>query len=133
MNNKEYVDLVNNGQYPEDITVPLDKPFEDERGVIQNLWLGTSGSLTLITSKKGSIRAKHHHTNDWHAMYVISGKFKYTEKPDIEKVYSVGEMVFTKPGVYHVVEFLEDSIVITINNIVKNHENYEKDVVRDSK
>jgi len=42
-------------------------------------------------------------------------------------------MVFTKPGVYHVVEFLEDSIVITINNIVKNHENYEKDVVRDSK
>ena len=84
MNNKDYVTLVNAGNFPEDIKVPIDPPFSDERGDITNLWLGNSGSVTLITSKAGSKRANHHHVNDWHSSYVVSGSIIYTEA-DVDK------------------------------------------------
>lgn len=138
MNNKEYVELVHQKQFPTAIKVPLDKPYQDERGLIQNLWLGLSGSITLITSKKGSIRASHYHTDgDWHAIYVLSGSIEYIEstdhlqennKPSV--IFKAGEMVFSRPEVYHKVIALEDTIFLTINNILKNHENYEENVKR---
>jgi tellurite resistance-related uncharacterized protein len=133
MNNKSYADAVNAGQYPDTITVPLDTPFVDARGVIQNVWLGSSGSVTFISSKKGAIRARHKHIDDWHSTFIISGKVKYIEIEEdieIETIYSDQQSFFTRPDVYHIMEFLEDTIMITINGIVKNHENYEKSVVR---
>jgi quercetin dioxygenase-like cupin family protein len=136
MDNKKYVDLVNSQQYPKEIQVPLDPPFKDQRGIIQNLWLGDSKSVTYIESKVGAVRAKHKHTVDYHATYVLEGSIKYSELEDDEKtlisstVYRTGEMFFTKPGVFHIMEFLKDTKMITVNGIVKNHENYEADIVR---
>ena len=136
MNNKECGDLINEGKYPENINIPLDKPFIDGRGMIQNLWLSQSGSVTFIESKPGTIRARHKHIGDWHATYVISGKIQYTELEDDEKtlirsgIFTTGDMFFTKPDVFHIMEFLDDTKMITINNIVKNHNNYEKSIVR---
>lgn len=121
MNNKKYVDLVNEHKYPKEIRVPLDSPFKDDRGVIQNLWLGESKSVTYIESKSGAIRAKHKHTEDYHATYMVTGAVKYSELEDDEKtvksehVYRAGEMFFTRPGVFHVMEFLQDSKMITVN------------------
>lgn len=135
LNNKEYGDLVNEGKYPEDIAVPLDKPFIDERGVIQNLWLSNSGSVTIITSKKGSSRASHYHTGDFHSSYIVSGDIKYTEA-DIdginrkEYIFKQGDMFFSPPEKWHKMEFLSDTIFITINGISKSHANYENSVVR---
>jgi len=133
MNNKEYGDLVNAGKYPDNIEVPLDTPFVDERGVIQNIWLAQSGSVTLITSKKGSVRAKHKHTEDFHASYVISGEIRYIEADCgafTDNIFGAGQMFFTRPGVYHEMHFTQDTVFITMNNMCKNHENYEKDIVR---
>jgi len=136
MDNKEYGDLVNDGIYPDDINVPLDKPFKDNRGTIANLWLAQSGSVTFIESNAGAIRARHKHIGDWHATYVINGKIKYTELEDDEKtikletIFNTGDMFFTKPGVFHIMEFVENTKMITINNIVKNHENYNKSIIR---
>jgi len=135
MDNKEYVDAVNSGNYPEDIKVPLDKPFVDDRGVIQNLWLGSSGSVTFIESKEGSVRARHRHTNgDWHGSFVIRGKIRYIEidENDVktETIFSDNDIFFTKPEVFHTMEFLTDTIMITINGICRNHINYENSVVR---
>ena len=134
MKNQEYVNKVNAGEYPEDVVVPLDQPFVDNRGTIQNLWLGNSGSITLIKSKKGASRAKHKHTNDFHAAYILSGEVKYIEgEPNEEQkefFFKSGDMFFTRPEVYHVMEFLTDCDMITINGIVKNHENYENDIKR---
>lgn len=136
MGNKAYIEKVIAGDFPKENAVPLDEPFVDERGAIQNLWLGPSNSVTLITSKKGTIRANHYHKNDWHAAYIVSGSLKYYER-DIEGkhvkdpvVFKAGQMVFSKPEVVHKMEFLEDTTFITINGIVKNHENYEDSVVR---
>jgi quercetin dioxygenase-like cupin family protein len=137
MNNKEYGDLVNAEHYPEDNVVPLDPPFMDERGTIQNLWLAASGSITLITSKKGAVRANHYHQHDWHAVHVISGSLEYYERAidDVNanpepKIIRAGEMIFSKPFVVHKMIFPEDCVMITINGIVKNHDNYESSVVR---
>lgn len=127
MDNKTYVDLVNTSDYPKEEQVPLDPPFKDGRGIIQNLWLGESKSVTFISSKAGAVRARHKHTNDYHATYMISGCVKYVELQDDEKtvmsenVYKEGEMFFTKPGVFHIMEFLKDSQMVTINGMVKNH------------
>jgi quercetin dioxygenase-like cupin family protein len=131
MNNKEYVDLVNAHNYPSEIKVPLDAPFVDERGIIQNIWLGQCGSVTIITSKAGSIRASHWHENDWHSSYIVSGKIKYTES-DIngenkkEYEFLAGTSFFSPPNRWHKMEFLEDTVFITMNGIVKNHESYIK-------
>jgi quercetin dioxygenase-like cupin family protein len=133
MNNKEYAETVNAGNYPSSIAVPLDPSFIDDRGAITNLWLGQSGSLTFITSKEGSVRAKHKHTNDWHATYIIAGDIKYIEgelENKKEHLFKEGDMFFTKPDIYHEMHFLTDCKMITVNNIVKNHENYENDVKR---
>lgn len=136
MNNQEYVSKVNTGEYPKDVRVPLDKPFEDERGVIQNVWLGNCGSVTYITSKAGSVRACHRHSDDWHGLFIIIGKALYIEIIDnVKHEYIVNEndMVFSKPDVYHEFIFLEDTKFITCNGILKNHINYENSVIRPEK
>jgi hypothetical protein len=136
MDNKTYVDLVNSMQYPDSIRVPLDKPFVDNRGVIQNLWLGQSGSITLIESKGGAVRAQHKHIvdTDFHATFIVKGKIKYTEinedNSTTETIFSNNDMFFTKPHIFHTMYFIEDTVMITINGILKNHENYEKSIVR---
>lgn len=134
MDNKTYVDLVNQGKYPEDIKVPLDKPYVDKRGVIQNLWLGNCGSVTLITTKAGSVRANHtHHENDFHAAYVVSGEIKYSEEIDgeiKEYLFKAGDMFFSPPERWHKMEFPQDTVFLTCNGILKNHVNYERSIER---
>jgi quercetin dioxygenase-like cupin family protein len=131
IDNKTYGDLVNAGNFPDQIEVPLDKPFIDNRGVIQNIWLAPSGSVTLITTKKGAKRASHIHKNgDWHSIYVISGSFEYHEKGKEPVVFKAGQSVFSKPEVAHKLIFIEDCVMITINNICKNHDNYESSLER---
>jgi len=136
MNNKEYADLVNQGQFPEDNMVAIDPPFVDQRGEITNVWLGPSNSVSLITSKKGSSRASHWHQNDWHGAYVISGELEYFER-DIDGtnvkepiIVKAGEMVFSKPNVVHKMLFMQDTVFITVNGIIKDHSGYENSVHR---
>lgn len=136
LSNKEYTDLVQEGMYPVEIIVPLDSPFVDERGSIQNIWLGQSGSITFIKSNFGSKRAQHKHNANWHTTFIINGKIKYTELKDdeitIEKemYFITNDLFFTKPGVFHIMEFLEETTMITINNLIKDHLNYEQDLIR---
>lgn len=135
MNNKQYVEKVNASEFPEEVQVPLDKPYEDDRGIIQNIWLGHSGSATYITSKKGSVRAEHIHKLECHGCFIISGSIEYTERDNegkliFKKTFNEGEMFFSKPGVWHKMKMLEDTKMITLNNIVKSHDNYENDLIR---
>jgi dTDP-4-dehydrorhamnose 3,5-epimerase-like enzyme len=134
--NTEYVAAILNGEFPQNQTyVPLDKPFVDSRGSIQNLVL-TPASVACITSKKGSIRANHYHKTDWHFSYVISGKVFYFERPlgSIEIpspiICAEGTMFFTPPMTEHSMLFVEDSIIITVAKNQRSHDNHESDVVR---
>src|ERR1700678_2966445 len=101
MNNKEYTDAVVAKRYPGIEIVPLDKPFIDDRGVIQNLLNTPISGTAVITSIKGSVRSNHYHREDFHYLYVVSGSMEYYERGVDEKftgkplVIKAGEMVFT--------------------------------------
>lgn len=136
MNYDIYMKLVQNGQYPESPIVPLpNAPFIDGRGTIQNLFLHRSDSITIITSKRGTARANHWHT-DWHMAYLISGQIAYYDReigvgsiPE-PVIINPGVMFFSPPNREHSMLFLEDSVFITFQNSVRTHENHENSVHR---
>src|SRR6185436_11073494 len=105
MNNKNYTSAVEKKQYPNEALVPLDTPFIDERGAIQNLLNTPISGAAIITSKAGTIRSNHWHREDFHYLYVFSGSMEYYER-DIGIPYSsqspiivkTGQMVFTPPN-----------------------------------
>jgi quercetin dioxygenase-like cupin family protein len=136
MNNAEYTDRVNVGDWPEEVLVPLDSPFQDMRGDIQNLVLRSMGSTAVITSKAGSIRANHRHKTDWHYSYVLSGSIKYYYRPADNKEepkfvwVKAGQMFFTPPMVDHTMVFPEDTVFITMAKNSRTHENHEADLIR---
>lgn len=138
MKNKEYTDCVSKDIWPIDKLVPLDEPFEDARGKIQNLILSSGiTSVAVITSKAGSIRSNHYHKTDWHYLYVVSGSMEYYERvvdggdknanPIIVKT---GQMVFTPPNQVHKTVFLEDTVLMSFAKNIRDHEHHEEDVVR---
>jgi len=122
--------------WPEDIRIKLEKAFEDERGYIQPLVNFPMKNLSMIFSKKGSVRSNHSHYTDWHYMYTISGAFDYyyrphrsNEDPKVEK-FVAGEMVFTPPLEDHACVFTEDTLLIVVSRNPRDQKTYESDVVR---
>lgn len=136
MTNDEYTSRVEAGNYPEDVFVPLDPPFSDARGDIQNLVLKPMTSVAVITSKKGSVRANHTHSTDWHYAYIISGKIFYFERYEGSEeipepqIFMAGQMFFTPPKVEHAMLFAEDTVFITMAKNVRSHESHEADLTR---
>ena len=122
--------------WPEDIRIELEKAFEDDRGYIQPLVNFPMKNLSLIFSKKGSVRSNHNHYTDWHYMYTMSGSFKYYYRPhksDVTpkiKKFSAGEMVFTPPMEDHACVFTEDTMLIVVSRNPRDQKSYESDVVR---
>ena len=57
--------------WPKTGLVHLDKPHIDGRGYIQSLVNFPMKNLSLISSKKGSVRSNHYHLTDWHYMRSI--------------------------------------------------------------
>ena len=59
----------------------LDKPHTDKRGSIQSIVNENNSNVSIITSKKLSIRSNHYHLTDAHFMYTIEGSYYYLFKP----------------------------------------------------
>ena len=137
MNNKEYTDLVNANNFPQEPLVPLDPPFEDVRGKIQNLLNCSIGAVAIITSKKDSVRSNHWHKSNWHYLYVVSGSVKYYERNldgsnIVEAEYKAGDMFFTPPNKVHKTIFLADTVMMSFGRDSKDHHHHEEDVVREN-
>lgn len=130
------VRLDDESMWPKETRVPLEPPHADERGAIQSLVNFPMKNLSLITSKKGTVRSNHYHLTDWHYMYVLSGAFDYhyrptgsTDTPTVIRV-SAGEMVFTPPMEDHATVFLEDTSLVVVSRNPRDQEAYEADVRR---
>ena len=85
--------------WPREHVVALEPPHADERGAIQSLVNFPMKNLSLITSKKGTVRSNHYHVTDWHYMYVLVGSFDYYYRPTgsgtpVVTWVKAGEMVF---------------------------------------
>lgn len=136
MNNKEYTDLVEKEEFPENPLVPLDKPFINDAGVIQNLLNCKIGAVAIIDSKCNSVRSNHWHKSSWHYLYIVSGRVRYYERnldgtDVIIKDYKEGDMFFTPPNKVHKTQFLTDCIMISLGKESKDHETHEKDIIRE--
>ena len=122
--------------WPKEGLVKLEPPHDDERGSIQSLVNFPMKNLSLISSKKGSIRSNHYHLTDWHYMYVLSGSFDYFYRPtnSDQELKSIrvgpGEMIFTPPLEDHATVFLEDCQLLAISRNPRDQEAYEEDVRR---
>ena len=122
--------------WPKEGLVKLEPPHEDDRGSIQSLVNFPMKNLSLISSKKGSIRSNHYHLTDWHYMYVLSGSFDYFYRPtnSNQELKSIrvgpGEMIFTPPLEDHATVFLEDCQLLAISRNPRDQEAYEEDVRR---
>jgi len=123
------------------IKVTHTKPeFEDERGYITRLVNDDNLKLRAvlyITSKAGTQRGNHYHKTDYHYVYCLSGKFRYSEK-DMSKANSPTESVILKPGdlvlstpmVAHSMEFIEDTVFLAFTTEPREQNKYEYDTVR---
>jgi quercetin dioxygenase-like cupin family protein len=136
LSNREFSALVDQEKYPEQVAVPLDAPFVNANGEIQNLVLERFTSAALIKSVAGAVRANHYHKTDWHYSYVVSGSVWYYWRPAGSKgapqhqVFPAGTMFFTPPNVEHAMVFPEATAFLTFAKNVRDHEHHEADVVR---
>jgi quercetin dioxygenase-like cupin family protein len=136
MNNKKYTQLVEQEQYPENPIVPLDDPFTNKNGIIQNLLNASVNGVAIIHSVAGSIRSNHYHQQDFHYLYVLSGSMEYYERGIDEEftgkplMVKTGEMVFTPPLKIHKTVFLQDTVLISMSKRNRDHSLHEEDLIR---
>jgi hypothetical protein len=139
MDNKTYTDLVNAEKYPDEPLVPLDAPFVNKNGGIQNLLLSGFTSVAIIESKMGALRANHYHKTDWHYTYIIEGTVWYywrgapdtpTKKEQNSAIFHKGEVFFTPPRMIHAMFFPCGGRILTLAKNARDHESHEADLVR---
>ncbi len=123
------------------IQVTRTKPeFTDDRGYITRLVNDDNLKLRAvlyITSKAGTQRGNHYHKSDYHYVYCLSGRFRYSEKDmsksdsEVESVMlEPGDLVLSSPMVAHSMEFLEDSVFLAFTTETREQDKYENDTVR---
>lgn len=116
--------------------IDLPVPYVDERGKIQVLTDFPVGSVVLIESTNGSIRANHYHKEDNHYCYLISGCIEYYHRPvgsdeEPEKIIiQPGQLFYSPPMVEHAMKFTEDSVFLALTKRNREQKNYENDLVR---
>lgn len=135
MNNKIITQLIKERIYPQNPLIPLDAPFVDDRGSIQNLITNGIESISVITSKTGSVRSNHYHLHSGHYLYVSCGVVQYYERNldgsnILIKEYGPGEMFFTPPNKVHKLVFITDSLMISLAPMPNDHDSHEEDLVR---
>lgn len=136
MENWKSVKLDDSTMWPTEGKVALPPANVDSRGSIQSLVNFPMKNISLITSKKGSVRSNHYHLTDWHYMYVLSGSFDYYYRPTSSNTelsvvrVKAGEMIFTPPMEDHATVFLEDTQLLAISRNPRDQEAYEADVRR---
>lgn len=130
------VTLDDASMWPTGPVVELPDAHADDRGAIQPLVDLPMKNVSLITSRKGSLRSNHYHLHDWHYIYVLSGSLEYhfrpagsSENPRLISV-GVGQMIFTAPLVEHATVFREDTQLLVASRNSRDQEIYEADVVR---
>lgn len=136
MQNWKNIKIDDESMWPKPGLVELDSAHADERGAIQSLVNFPMKNMSIITSKKGTVRSNHYHLTDWHYMYVMSGSFDYYYRPTNsgeaakKVVVKQGEMIFTPPMEDHATVFLEDSTLLVMSRNPRDQEAYEADVRR---
>jgi quercetin dioxygenase-like cupin family protein len=109
--------------------------FSDSRGDIIDLIQGENiDSITMITLKKGAVRANHYHKETYQWNYLISGKVRIVtqfegEEP-LENIMKKGDFILTVPDEKHALQGIEDSELIVFTKGPRAGKEYESDTFR---
>lgn len=115
--------------------IELKPAFIDDRGEIIDLVVDDAiNAVTIITFKKGAVRANHYHEKTVQWNYVISGEILLvTQLPDgarRERVLKKGELAITVEMERHALKGLTDAEVLILTKGPRSGENYENDTFR---
>ena len=117
------------------IVPSLSTSFKDERGEITDILQHVPvDSVTLITCKKGAIRANHYHKESIQYSYVLSGEMiAYSQSPEerVERRHLFeGDMLESPPMERHALHAVKDSVLIIITKGPRGGGSYEDDTYR---
>ena len=108
--------------------------FKDSRGSILDILDDVDlNSATLITNKKGAVRANHFHKKTIQYTFVLSGRVKYVGKgPGGRKtaVLKAGDLAISPPNEAHATEALTDATFLALSYGPRHGHNYEADTYR---
>ena len=109
--------------------------FKDARGRIIDILDGIPVEcVTLLTSKRGSVRGNHFHKKTTQYAYVLEGKLRlYTQPPGgavRSRVITAGDLVVTPPKERHAFVALEDSVLLACAHGPRAGRSYEADTYR---
>jgi quercetin dioxygenase-like cupin family protein len=109
--------------------------FQDKRGdIIDILAEGHVEYVTLIHTRKGSVRGNHYHKDTFQHLYVLKGKLRAVSRmpgrDQTEAVLVGGDLVLNVPEEHHAFEALEDSSFLVLTRGPRGGDNYEKDTFR---
>jgi hypothetical protein len=111
-------------------------PFVDARGEILNLLDLPIGSVAMIRSVAGAVRANHYHKTDFHYCWLQRGGLVYAHRPvgstapPQQWVIRPGQLFYTPPMYEHVMRFTEESVMFAFAKNNREMANYEADTVR---
>ncbi len=95
----------------------IDFEFENENGLLIQLVRDGWKQVNVIFSKTSGVRGGHYHKFNTECFYIYSGKFNLKAwKDDIEENYQMkaGDMFMIKPYVFHIFEYLEDTLLVSM-------------------
>lgn len=115
--------------------IALKPAHTDARGSITDLISdGEINAVTLITFKKGAVRANHYHERTIQWNYVISGEILFaTQMPGtqrVERKLKAGDFAVTRENERHALKGLTDAEVLILTKGPRAGTQYENDTFR---
>jgi quercetin dioxygenase-like cupin family protein len=109
--------------------------FIDGRGeIIDILKKSVVEYATIITSRKGAVRANHYHKETFQYVYMMSGRMRVVAQMPGEQasevVIEAGDLIVNAPLERHAFEALEDSTMLVLTRGPRGGEDYESDTFR---
>ena len=107
----------------------------DNRGFISSIVDDKIQNISIIFSKKNSIRSNHYHKKDFHYMFVLSGEMHYfyseinSDKIN-HKLIKKNEVIFTPSKDVHLSFFPKNTTLLVASGFPRDKKTYEKDTVR---
>jgi quercetin dioxygenase-like cupin family protein len=108
---------------------------KDERGeIIDVIQRESIDAVTVISFKKGAVRANHSHKQTVQWNYVLSGRIRLVTqlpgKEACESILSPGDLAVTRENESHALQALEDASLLVLTRGPRAGDEYEADTFR---
>ena len=115
--------------------VKISPAFSDARGdIIDILKNSVVEYATLITSKRGAIRANHFHKETFQYVYMLEGRMRVVSQMPGEAIEEVvlekGDLIVNVPLERHAFEAIDDCTMLVLTKGPRGGDDYEKDTFR---